>query len=226
MRIASRARRHLCAAALCLSLQPAATHGMSGAGKSHSYDILRNGEPVGMHRWELTRRGALTEVEVESRIEVAVLGIPVYRLRYRADETWDDEGLLLLRVTADKGGEEVRLSGRREDGLFTWTMSDGKRLDARLPLFPTNHWHAGVLEQRQVLNTLTGVVNQVQITRLGEERLALPGASVVADRFQYSGGLRLESWYDRGGRWLGMRFAAEDGSTIEYLCRDCAVEGN
>lgn len=221
-------RRGLCLAVVCLALQPVVGHGMSTDEMRHSYDILRNGKPVGTHRLELARQGELTQVRVESRIDVKVLGIPVYRLRYQADETWDAQGLLQLDVTADKGGEALRLSGRRDGRLFTWTTNDGSRRDAALPLYPTNHWNAGVLEQEQVLNTLTGVVNQVEIARLGEERLMLPsasGASVVADRFRYSGGLRLESFYDRSGRWLGMRFAADDGSTIEYLCRDCTGEG-
>ncbi len=218
-------RRGLCLAVACLTLQPIVGHGKSGDEMRHSYDILRNGKPVGTHRLEIARRGELTQVRVESKIDVEVLGIRIYRLRYQADETWDALGLLQLDVTADKGGKQLRLSGRRDGRLFTWTTNDGSRRDAALPLYPTNHWNAGVLEQEQVLNTLTGVVNQIEIAKLGEERLRLPSASVMADRFRYGGGLRLESFYDRSGRWLGMRFAADDGSTIEYLCRDCTWEG-
>lgn len=220
-----RKRLRICIAAASVSLQTLVADAMPAGSTSHNYDILRNGKPVGTHYLELTSRGDLIEASVESNIEVRILGVPIYRLRYTASETWDGEGLLRLEVSADRGGKRLALSGGREGALFRWTTSDGDHQDVRLPVYPTNHWNAGVLEQERVLNTLTGGVDPVEIVPLGTTLIELPSATLAAERYRYTGGLRLESWYDRAGRWLGMRFGAEDGSTIEYLCRDCTGEG-
>jgi hypothetical protein len=44
---------------------------------------------------------------------------------------------------------------------------------------------------------------------------------VMATRYAYHGDLETEVWYDDFGRWVKMRFAGRDGSTIEYVCTLC-----
>jgi hypothetical protein len=187
---------------------------------SQRFTILRDGNEVGVH--EVRREAVAGQIRVNSssRIDVRLLGLNLYRFRYQSREVWDDQGLLSLEVDVDDGGEPFNLSGERVSGRFEWTsdLEDGKH---PLPLFPTNHWNPEVLEQDAVLNTLTGSLNRVRIEPQGREMLQLPSAQVPATRYQYQGELRLDSWYDAAGRWLGMRFEGRDGSTIEYLCSSC-----
>jgi len=76
------------------------------------------------------------------------------------------------------------------------------------------------LRQRHVLNTLTGRIDRVEIRPLARDA----GPSPDADAYRYDGDLRLVSWYSDDGCWLGMRFEGQDGSTIEYRCRNCDRE--
>jgi len=42
-----------------------------------------------------------------------------------------------------------------------------------------------------------------------------------AHRYDVAGGVRFTAWYDAQGRWVGLRFLGNDGSTIDYICRQC-----
>ena len=185
------------------------------------FDILREGKTVGSHELERRMDGELIRVAVTSQIEVRFLALTLYRLAYRAQETWDRQGLRSLRVSLDDDGERRDLHGQRQGDVFEW-VSGEQRYQHPMPVFPTNHWNPAVLQQDQVLNTLTGEINRVEIAEVSREPFALPSTATPATRYRYSGDLQLESWYDDHGRWLGMRFRSDDGSLIEYRCRDCA----
>ena len=184
------------------------------------FDILREGKPVGFHKVVREVDDALINVTVTSRIEVRFLTLTLYRFEYDAQETWDELGLRTLRVVLDDDGDTREFEGRRRDDVFEW-VSDGVRYRHPMPVFPTNHWNPAVLEQDKVLNTLTGEMDQVEIMAVGREAFLLAARTTQATRYRYSGQLELESWYDDWGQWVGMRFETEDGSTIEYRCRDC-----
>jgi len=74
-----------------------------------------------------------------------------------------------------------------------------------------------------VLNTLTGKLNRVDITDDGREVVVIDDNQLPVTRYRYEGQLRLVSWYDASGRWLAMRFTADDGSVIDYRCKGCRV---
>jgi hypothetical protein len=80
------------------------------------------------------------------------------------------------------------------------------------------------VQQPEVLNTITGHVNRITTTKLVSAFVPAANGIIRADRYRLDGDIRLETWYDAAGRWLGMRFAGEDGSTIEYRCRDCPAQ--
>jgi hypothetical protein len=184
------------------------------------YTILRGGNEVGVHEVRREVVGGQTRVQSSSRIDVRLLGLALYRFRYDAREVWDRTGLARIEVRVDDDGEFFRLDGERSGKGFAWT-SDAGRGQHPLPLFPTNHWNPKVLEQDQVLNTLTGGLNRVDIARAGTETLELPNGKIQAVRYRYTGDLDLEAWYDGQGQWLGMRFRGRDGSEIRYLCNTC-----
>jgi hypothetical protein len=188
--------------------------------EEHRYSILRGDKEVGTHEVRREVSGGETRVRSSSRIDVRLLGLELYRFRYQAEEVWDRTGLSRLEVEVDDDGKTFRLTGRRDGKGFAWT-SDAGPGEHPLPLYPTNHWNPGVLEQGQVLNTLTGALNKVGVVREGTETLALPGGKVRAARYRYLGDLSLDAWYDERGQWLGMRFEGPDGSEMRYLCATC-----
>jgi len=186
-----------------------------------SFNVLRNGSKVGEHRvsFEYQSSGALI-VNVDFNLTVTLLGLPVYRYAYESGSQWCANHLVSLwarqnddgnksEVNADSKGKGMAIMGPR--GVF--------RTEDRL--FPTNHWNAGVLSQTQVLNTLSGEVSKVSIRPTQRELIEAEGRSIPAMGYRYTGDIETSVWYDDLGRWVKMRFTAEDGSIIDYRCTSC-----
>lgn len=181
------------------------------------YRIDRDGRPVGHHviRFQPTADGV--RVTAETEIAVRLLFLTAYRFSYRSESLWRDGHLLAMNARSDDDGTVRTVSARRQ----------GKRLNlgngaaAPLDSLPTDHWHPETRYASVLLNTLTGQVNGVTVSAQSRERVPVGDGQVQATRWQIDGELRLDTWYDDAGRWLGMRFAGRDGSTIRYTCEIC-----
>ncbi len=183
------------------------------------FDVLRNGKPVGRHVTRFTREDGYLVVDSEMALSIRVLFIEAYKYRYRATERWCDGRLVRLDAAVDANGERSTTSARATGEALEVDGPHG-RTSAPLGVFSTNHWHAGVLDTRAVINTLTGRVNDVRIARCSTPQPdgeGPPGAAC----YDYTGDLSARVWYDAAGRWVGLAFDGEDGSRFEYRCTSC-----
>jgi hypothetical protein len=186
------------------------------------FDVRRDGVSVGEHRVTFRRDGDTVHVAADFALEIRFLGFTAYRYRYESNSAWRGDCLVSLEANVSDDGKESRVTAVRE-GRDVRIMGARGDIVAPAELFPTDHWHPGVLETERVLNTLTGGINRVRIEDRGSVTLASGNGTLAARHYVYSGELSTEVWYDAAGRWVGMRFTGKDGSTIEYRCRSCAA---
>lgn len=186
------------------------------------YEIRRNGTPVGAHEVRFQRQGRALEVTAESEIRIPFLMFTAYRFSYRSEALWRDGVLHRLEAWTDDDGDKMHVKARLEGDTFVSESAHGEER-APAPVFPTDHWHAGVLKTDLVLNTITGWFNRVEITKTGVEYVETGEGLRPAMRYEYGGALAVTSWYDVQGRWVGLRFSARDGSVIDYVCRRCGA---
>ncbi len=190
-------------------------------GPQLTFTILRDEKPIGSHLVTFRRSGNAVIAESRSEISIPFLVFEAYRFAYRARSTWLDGRLQHIDAATDDDGSLSTVTAAR----------DGTELDVKGPagprklaaaLLPTEHWLKAMVESRQLLNTITGELNTISVAALGTERIATAGGRTInAEHFAYGGDLDLESWYDAAGRWVKLRFTAQDGSVIEYRCRSC-----
>jgi hypothetical protein len=185
------------------------------------FTVHRNGSPVGEHIVRFVRDGDDLEVVARFAVSIDVLFFTAYRYAYESRSRWRDGCLQALAAEIDDDGDRYRVTAARDGDRL---LIDGPlgRQNAALGIFPTDHWNAGVLGAGEVLNTLTGRVNRVEIVDRGATEVNVNGATRSARHFAYTGDLTTEVWYDAAGRWVKLRFAGSDGSTIESICRRCA----
>jgi hypothetical protein len=187
------------------------------------FEIVRNGTSVGEQRvsFEVRPDGALVAREI-SDIVVRILGIAVYRFHYEGVGVWRAGQLEELQATTNDDGTMNRVTVHAGDGR---TLIEGTagRFDVPRRLLAGAHWNADVLRQTELINTITGKVDQVSIQSDGSDPIAVPGGQVAAKRFVYKGDLDFTAWYDDAGRWVALRFAGKDGSVIDYKCRRCGA---
>jgi len=189
-------------------------------GNELSFDVLRNGDEVGFHRVSFRPAGDSLIVESEFSVEVKVLFFTAYRYRYTSTDVWRHGCLVSLEAKVEDNGTRSFVRANAENNRLTIVGPSGVET-ADAGIFPTNHWHAGVLGAERVLNTITGKVADVRIVDDGVDWVTVDGEPQPVRRYHYTGDLENTVWYDEHGRWMKMRFAAEDGSTIEYICTQC-----
>lgn len=184
------------------------------------FDVYRKGERVGWHHVRFARNGEDLIVRSTFHMQIDFFFFTAFRYIYKSESRWRSGRLKGLVVSVDDDGNHLFLKAERSGNSLT-VKNGGEAYSVDAPLYPTNHWHVGVLRESRVFNTITGRVNRVTIQPIVREVVATERGEVMATRYAYTGELENEVWYDDAGRWVKMRFAGRDGSTIEYICRRC-----
>ncbi|NIY76695.1 hypothetical protein HED22_13670 [Thalassospira sp. HF15] len=193
-------------------------------GNELRFQIRRNDAPVGSHVVQFNQGRDGLQVVAQSNIDISFLGFNAYSFDYRSESLWQGDRLAALSVRVDDDGDETEVTAKTNDqGTLVVDGPDGQQT---LPngIFPTDHWHCGVLGSKAVLNTITGKPNAVDIQATDVEMLRTTDGTLPATRFTYDGELETTAWYDADGRWVGLAFEARDGSTITYRCMNCATQ--
>lgn len=169
------------------------------------YTVTRNGKPIGEHVLSFSIEDNQTIVRVDSAVKVRFLGIPVYSLSYVSEEHWVDNELVGVSAKTVENGQS---------NTVTYDLTSA----AKQATYASNHWHPGVVFSPNIFNTLTGEVEQVEVSAAGSEKTATADGNLLdAFRFSYKYDTPVDSWYDENGLWLKMKFTRGDGSVIEYV---------
>ncbi len=188
-------------------------------GNEIAFDVERDGDVVGRYIINFTRtdQGVLADARVD--VDVRLLFVPIYTLRYHARELWSDGELQSIEAFTNDDGDLIHVQATREsEGLRVKTNDGAYETPAVLPI---SHWNAALLAGGPLLNGMTGEVDDVQVFDQGLDTVSTRNGALRARHYLYSGDLNGEIWYDEDGRWVKLRFRAEDGSIIDYVCRQC-----
>jgi hypothetical protein len=186
------------------------------------YDILRNGVKVCDHEISFARSGNFTIAETQAEIDVPFMFFTGYRFAYQSTARWTGNVLTDLTAKTNDDGTKSKVTITQEENQEIVVTGPTGTLNVDQSLLPIEHWSLAFVQNPDVLNTITGHVNHITTTKLGSALVPAAHGFIRANRYRLDGDIRLETWYDTAGRWLGMRFAGEDGSVIEYRCRDCS----
>ncbi len=209
-------------------------------GQNLTFDVYRNGQPIGQHTLAFQQDGANRTVTIAVDLTVKALGVVAYRYQHNSKEVWSNNALQALEARTDDNGQKYSVSVKRggkglmverqappatvaaaatsDQGLQPSTFA---REELPANLLPTTHWNVGQVGQSSLLNTQYGTRSKTQITTLGREPVKLASGTVVqATRYHYTGDIRMDQWFDDRGRWVKSAFPAMDGSSIDYVLRE------
>lgn len=184
------------------------------------FDVFRKGSRVGTHEMTFSRDDEYIIAKTRFEVSIKILVVPVYSYLYISKERWRDGKLISLSAETNDNGDLSDLNVTRQNGALTLTGSGGEYV-ASGDLYPTTHWNSGAIGSTQVINTITGKINDVEMQNRGVETVITEHGEIQATHFAYQGDLATEVWYDSAGKWVKMRFPGKDGVMIEYKCRVC-----
>ncbi len=189
-------------------------------GDSIIFDVIRNGDVVGNHHVKLEKTGQIFNISSAFKLEIKLLFLVAYRFQYLSKEVWENGNLQSLTSQVNDDGDKTLIELSSDGSQVTISGPEGE-IQTQRPLFVTTHWNADVIGQKRILNTITGLINKVEIKKMDRQSISTETGPVTATRYAYEGELRTEVWYDDAGRWVKMKFKGRDGSDIEYKCVRC-----
>lgn len=194
-------------------------------GDSIAFDIYRNEARIGSYNVIFRDAAEGLKVTINFELEIGLLFVKLYELQYQSEALWEDGQLVSLSARTDRNGDISEVEASANEDTLTIDGPNGRQT-AAIGIYPTNHWNSGVIGSTQLMNTITGQVNDVRLVDLGTERVATNVGMVEATRYKYEGAIQNEIWYDADGRWVAMQFPGEDGSLIELRCRQCVASAS
>ncbi|NCT97560.1 MAG: hypothetical protein GXD23_09345 [Comamonadaceae bacterium] len=183
-----------------------------------AFEVRLDGRPIGSHRFELSGPPEAREVQSVARMDVTLLGVPLYRYRHEARERWRGDCLDGVSARTNDGGEASQVEWPDD------TAGAGGPVRPAC-LMSYAYWNAALTRQTQLLNPQTGQLDAVRFERLADAPLAVNGREVPAVRWRLIATApapaatrqTLTLWLERSsGRWIGLDALVRGDRLLSY----------
>jgi hypothetical protein len=182
-----------------------------------AFNIIRHGSVIGQETVTFQQAGDRLTVFVDVSIRVTLAMIPVYRLHHHETETWENGQIMSFAATTIKNGSHFYAQGWRDGTqLMARGTASPDTYVAPPDALPTSQWNHAMLDG-PMINTQDGKLMRPVVTDLGATEVQLAdGSSVPARRYQASGDLHFDTFFNDSWEWVGLSFPAPDGSVVSY----------
>ncbi len=184
-----------------------------------NFEVQLNNKPIGFHNFSLTGDGERQTLTTEAQFDVKFLFINAFSYRHDNTEIWADGCLDSINATTDNNGDFLFVRGQRyENALEVTAQTGAQQLSECVQTFA--YWNPDILDSSQLLNSQTGELEDVDVTRESLDAIAVNGETIEAVRYRLdakAGAVTL--WYtnDESRRWLALEAPAKGGRTLRYI---------
>ena len=182
-----------------------------------NFRVLLDDSPIGEHRFALAANGEERRLTSEAAFAVKLLGVTVYRYRHSAIEQWRGDCLRQLASKTDDDGtpEKVDASAAGDNALTVTTARGTQSLDGCVMSFA--YWNPSIRKQERLLNSQSGKVEAVQVSRVGSGTVEVRGQPVAAARWRIATPAQpIDIWYSTEGEWIGLDSTVSGGRKLSY----------
>lgn len=182
-----------------------------------NFRVLLDDSLIGEHRFTLTANGEERRLASEAAFAVKLLGVTVYRYRHSATEQWRGDCLRRLASRTDDDGtpEQVEASTTGGSALAVTTAKGTQSLDGCVMSFA--YWNPAIRKQERLLNSQSGKLEAVQVSRAGSGTVEVRGQPVAATRWRIATPAQpIDIWYSAEGEWIGLDSTVSGGRKLSY----------
>lgn len=181
-----------------------------------SFRVYLDDAPIGHHRFTLRETASMRELTSEARFNVKILGFNAYRYSHNATERWRGDCLNGLTARTDDNGEPSDVNATRAgDRLTVSGTRPPEPLTGCVMTFA--YWNPAILRESRLLNAQTGEYEVVRVALLGDEKITVKGAPVMATRYRITGSKHpIDLWYSQDFEWLQLESTVSGGRRLRY----------
>ena len=186
----------------------------AAADQTLTFEVLRQGSPIGTHRVTIREEGSTRRVDVAIDMAVRFAFVTVYRYTHRSSETWDGHRLVALEATTDDNGTRTQVAAKAgAEGLAV--SGSGGSYVAPADTIPSSYWNRAKLERTALLDTQSGKMAATANNPIGKASVEADGRLLDVAKYRVTGDLQAEIGYAEDGSWAALAFEAR-GATILY----------
>jgi hypothetical protein len=178
-----------------------------------SFAIMRNGVQIGQHDMDIGRDAAVTTVDFRTQIAVKVMFINAYSFGYVGREIWNGDAFVSFQSRTNDNGKPHAVTAAASADVTSIT-ADGRTTEAPGNVIPASFWNLAFLTRTAFFHTETGLPLKIEISDLGEQRIATRMGPKLARHFRLTGGLERDLWFDQNGAPLRYQLKGSDNSVI------------
>ena len=183
------------------------------------FEVLLNDKPIGFHSFSLNGDRERQILTTEAQFDVKFLFINAFRYRHDNTEIWGNGCLDSIDARTDSNGDLLSVRGQRIENSFELEGQRGTQLPGNC-IQTFAYWNPDILDSSQLLNSQTGELEDVTVSRESLDVIDVNGKTVEAIRYSLlakSGAITL--WYsnDESRRWLALEAPAKGGRTLRYI---------
>ena len=180
----------------------------------YTFTVLRDGTPIGAHRFAFDRDGERLEIEEETDIKVTFALIPVYHYQHERREIWEDGRALSITGTTDNNGRKFDIAVRPNGAGYDRTVNGRtQHFDPSRTILAW--WKKDILQQRSFFSVMEDKIMDLSFEHVGKETLILGDQRIEVDRYRMTGDEERDLWFDAAGDVAKVAFRSR-GSDIEY----------
>jgi hypothetical protein len=183
------------------------------AGGEIAFDVLRNGDVIGVQRLLFTTAGDTLSIANTVSLSVTLASIVLFRYELQATERWQDGVFQSLDSNINFNGDALQVHAEKVAGGYAVEGHNADNPAKNVPRYlappdtlPLTYWNKRMLSGT-ILNIQTAHSYKVNVASPGWNKLpTADGGTITAQRFDLSGKLVLSVWYDAAGSWAGLEF--------------------
>lgn len=174
-----------------------------------SHDVLGR---IGTHVASFVRNGDELLVTMRIHLAVKIGGVSLYTFESVGNEVWRDGRLIAASAVTNDNGRHKHVTAHSEGNRL---IVDGPRgrVEVTQPMGTVNFWNVETLSAPVLIEPTSGRVFNVEIAPGQPETVKAMDRIVNARKYEVSGDITGELWFDDQGTWVRMDFE-KHGSTL------------
>lgn len=161
------------------------------------YVILKDGEPIGAEKVDITREGDAMTVDVTANTKVKMLMLS-FAYDHKRRETWRAGKLESVLAETNDDGTPHKLEMTRAGAGWRLT-ADGQSADLPADAFPLALWTSAVVKSPLLIGVIDGQRYKVAAKPAGDETIEIGGKPLKTKRWRIDGDIERDVWFAEDG---------------------------
>ncbi|MFL2504592.1 MAG: DUF6134 family protein [Candidatus Azotimanducaceae bacterium] len=173
-----------------------------------NFKVTVDGNLIGKHQFKKKQEAGLTIVTSNAKFDVKILFVNILKYRHQNREVWEEGCLSKIESTTRSNKKKFKVSGSKHNESFSIdTLAENTIHQGCLYTFA--YWNPDFLLQDRLVNSQTGEIEEVTVSRLDTESNSLTGYLVNAKEGP------IKVWYE-DETWIGLESTLKNGRTLRY----------